>query len=369
MTSAALALSPKVEKSDYRLVMTGGPCAGKTTAMAKIAEWLQSLGLRTLIVPEVATNMLNGGLTFKGATPTQIFERQAALLGLQIRQEEAYRRVAASYPESTVILIDRGSMDAAAYVPAGMWQALLDTEHHKLVDLRDARYHGVVHLVTAADGAEAFYTFDNNRARTETPAEARTLDQKIQAAWIGHPHLRVISNEGNFEQKIKRAMQEICRVIGIPEPLEFERKFLVGRRTHALPVPSVTVQIQQIYTLSGRIRRRSQYDGSLYTRTVKTFLGPGKNTEKEKIISPLEFDLFQLERDPKRRPVNKERMCFLWRGQYYELDTFIDPRPGQQQLELELHDEESQYTLPPFLEIEKEVTGDPAYSNAMIALE
>jgi len=41
------------------------------------------------------------------------------------------------------------------------------------------RYDLVLHLVTAANGAEAFYTNANNTARRETAEEARDLDSRI----------------------------------------------------------------------------------------------------------------------------------------------------------------------------------------------
>jgi hypothetical protein len=44
----------------------------------------------------------------------------------------------------------------------------------------------VIHMVTAADGAEAFYTNSNNSARGETVDQAKEMDKKTQNAWIHH---------------------------------------------------------------------------------------------------------------------------------------------------------------------------------------
>jgi hypothetical protein len=49
-----------------------------------------------------------------------------------------------------------------------MWQALLDETGWSTIQLRDRRYEAVIHLVTAADGAEEFYTSENNEARYES---------------------------------------------------------------------------------------------------------------------------------------------------------------------------------------------------------
>ena len=44
-----------------RILLTGGPCAGKTTAMAAISQDLNQLGYKVLVVPEAATLIMKGG--------------------------------------------------------------------------------------------------------------------------------------------------------------------------------------------------------------------------------------------------------------------------------------------------------------------
>jgi hypothetical protein len=73
--------------------------------------------------------------------------------------------------------------------------------------LRDNRYDQIIHLVTAANGAEKFYALDNNQTRTEGIEIARQLDKKTGKAWIGHPYIDVIDNCTDFEMKIARVLQ------------------------------------------------------------------------------------------------------------------------------------------------------------------
>jgi len=56
------------------------------------------------------------------------------------------------------------------------------------VDLRDNRYDQIIHLITAANGAEQFYVLDNNICRTEGIEKAREIDEKCAKSWIGHPY-------------------------------------------------------------------------------------------------------------------------------------------------------------------------------------
>lgn len=71
-----------------------------------------------------------------------------------------------------MILIDRGLLDGSAYVSKDNWQALLDDMGVNNVILRDNRYDAILHMVTAADGAEKFYDSETNVARYEGLEEA-----------------------------------------------------------------------------------------------------------------------------------------------------------------------------------------------------
>jgi len=45
----------------FRILLTGGPCAGKTTSLAKLQSALDNKGYRVYCVPEAATLMMKGG--------------------------------------------------------------------------------------------------------------------------------------------------------------------------------------------------------------------------------------------------------------------------------------------------------------------
>lgn len=62
-------------------------------------------------------------------------------------------------------------------------------------------------MVTAANGAEQFYTLDNNCVRTESIEVARELDEKCSKAWIGHPCMDIIPNYNVFEHKVTKTLQ------------------------------------------------------------------------------------------------------------------------------------------------------------------
>ncbi len=71
--------------------------------------------------------------------------------------------------------------------------------------------------VTAADGADAFYTLSNNETRSEGLEFARERDRQVLSTWLGHPYIDVIDNSTSFKLKLQRMVQAVCRRVGIVE--------------------------------------------------------------------------------------------------------------------------------------------------------
>ena len=208
-----------------KIVITGGPCAGKSTAMSWIQNAFTQMGYAVLFVPETATELITGGVA--PWTCGSNCEYQKCQLRLQLDKEKVFEQGARTMKaEKVLIVCDRGALDNKAYMNDEEFAQVLAYLGISEVALRD-NYDAVFHLVTAAKGAEEFYTTANNAARTETVAEASALDDKLISAWTGHPHLRVIDNTSNFENKMKRLIGEIRSFLGEPEPYEIERKFLI----------------------------------------------------------------------------------------------------------------------------------------------
>ena len=168
-----------------KIVLTGGPCAGKTTAMQRIVQEFTEKGYNVLVIGETATELINGGIKPFGDNALDMLEFQNYVLDLQITKELLYERVLSNYEQDTIILCDRGIMDNRAYISDEEFKQLLKNRNINEMDVMSS-YDLVIHLVTAADGAEEFYTLANNSARTETPAQAILADRKTMDSWLGH---------------------------------------------------------------------------------------------------------------------------------------------------------------------------------------
>ena len=195
-----------------KIVITGGPCAGKTTAMSWIQNAFSARGYRVLFIPETATEFISGGVA--PWTCGTNLEYQKVQMALQIKKEELFMQAAQTMGEQAqkiLIVCDRGAMDNKAYMTQEEFDEVLRYLDLHEIELRD-NYDGVFHLVTAANGALEAYSSANNAARYETAEEAVKLDDRLIAAWSGHPHMKIIDNSTGFDRKMHRLLEEISRL-------------------------------------------------------------------------------------------------------------------------------------------------------------
>jgi hypothetical protein len=186
---------------------------------------------------------------------------------------------------------------------------------------------------TAALGADEFYTLENNTVRRESLEEAREKDAATLNAWTGHPHLRVIDNSTGFSEKLRRLEKEMYRTLGVPVPLEIERKYLVDPiDPEKIPVPYQVIDIEQFYVDSGtpgvevRMRKRGQYGYFVYYRTEKKPVRTGVRIETERFIDEMTY-LRALERKTAHSHIIvKKRICFVYENKYFELDYMSKPK-------------------------------------------
>jgi predicted ATPase len=191
-----------------RIVLTGGPGAGKTAVLELIRQWFC---IHVQVLPESA------GIVFGGGFPRAEADgvRRAAQRAIFYVQREL--EVAADFEDSAIVLCDRGTIDGAAYWPEdqGFWEAVGTTRPEQL-----DRYAAVIHLRTPPEGAG--YN-QQNPLRIESAAEAARIDERIAKAWDGHPRRFLVPPAPDFLTKAKQVLwilrEELpacCRVHVVP---------------------------------------------------------------------------------------------------------------------------------------------------------
>ncbi len=363
------------------IVLTGGPCSGKSSSLAYLTEKLSDHGFMVFVIPETATLITNNGIDRRKMDKArQVVMFEETIFDMQLAFEETYKKAVASiFPDrKKVILLDRGIMDIKAFIPHEDFRGMLRRKGLSEVNVRD-RYNGVIHLVTAAEGAEEYYTGENNTARIESPEEARFIDQKTRESWLGHPHFKIIDNRTDFKGKIARTFETISQLLGIRAPLERKEKYIVTSVEYGmLPIHQV-IQIEEIHLRSKskteevHIRKRGQHGAYLYflfrRRPTRQ---PGGWIEEEELIVEQEYLTLKNLIDPKTDIVEKERFCFLWDNQYFELDRYKGAREGLTILKVEYdasNPGKEKTQMPPFIITGKNITGDLRYLTRNMAVK
>ena len=136
----------------YKFILTGGPCGGKTTALARVYSFLRERGFQVVTSPETFTILASNGMSSDFfATEGMGGVIQNVVMDTQLCLEASLERVLKAHGKPAVLLCDRGPVDGAAYITEDEWNDLLASRGLDITELRDNRYNAVFHMVTAAE--------------------------------------------------------------------------------------------------------------------------------------------------------------------------------------------------------------------------
>uniref|UniRef100_T1P9X6 AAA domain protein n=1 Tax=Musca domestica TaxID=7370 RepID=T1P9X6_MUSDO len=378
----------QLEKRVYKIVLTGGPCGGKTTGQSRLCTFFENLGWKVFRVPETATVLLSGGVKFSDLTEKEAYKFQENLIRTMIQIENTYFELGKSSTRNCLIICDRGVMDASAYISKDKWEKMMASNNWNPIEMRDNRYNQILHLVSAANGAEEFYTTEEHACRSEGVELARELDYKSAAAWVGHPYFDVIDNSTNFETKMNRMIESVCQKLGIDigdrlQATSRKLKYLVATLppdSEFPPFQDFNVEHHYLQSsgpkVQARLRKRGQNNHWSYIHTIRRPNVHGQSRIEVKTqLTQRDYINLLAQRDDAHFTIYKKRRCFLVNNQYFQLDIYKEPsHPRCKGLILletysSLSGEALLNCLPKFLNIVKEVTGDPDYSMFNLSLK
>ncbi len=179
-----------------RIVLTGGPCSGKSTLM----EILQKeFGARLHCVPEVASIVIaQVGVKPPVGDPVGMRKFQRTIYRVQ-RGFETISDLQAIRDGKEALLLDRGTVDGAAYMEGGLGElervCRTEREHEY------SQYDLVICLETPPKKVYKAHS-RNNPARGETYEQAATLGKAIRKVWRGHPRLYLPAKGGSWTARI-----------------------------------------------------------------------------------------------------------------------------------------------------------------------
>jgi predicted ATPase len=175
----------------HRIVLTGGPGAGKTAVLELIKR---SFCSHVVVLPESAGIVFGGGFP-RRPDEISLQSAQRAIFHVQRELENA-----AVSQNPAIILCDRGTIDGGAYWTGepDLWTSVGSTLAAEL-----GRYATVIHLrVPSADGGYDL----SNPLRIETAAQAAVIDERIARLWASHARLFSVPPADAFIAKASRVL-------------------------------------------------------------------------------------------------------------------------------------------------------------------
>ena len=361
-------------KKVVNLVVTGGPCGGKTTALEALSNFFRSEGYTVYIVNEAATELINSGICPFGENKLDPFDFQRMILKKQLSDEEIRRWVAQKCDnEKVAIIYDRGLMDNRAFITEEQFQQLLKEFNITEAEIL-SRYDIVIHLVTAAIGKEEYYTTLNNKARTETIQQARENDNRIMNAWKNHTIQVIIPNDTLFNEKIQRVKNAIRKFLG-EEEVVAQRRFLVSEedidieKLQALSIVKENIEefVKQYDNIEDEVFCRNIIEGScFYTRVVNHFMPDGTVVKSSKNISEEEY--YNSKIVAKSIPISKERYNLIFEGERFRVDIFSLGEKRVIILERDVVNKDKEI-FPDFVKTATEVTCNRDYNEDSMCID
>ena len=179
-----------------RIVLTGGPSAGKTTLLNWLGHHFEN---KIHLAPEAATILFSNGHprpnSFEEALFTQrkIFKIQRDLELIALERSNPFQ------PEP--LFCDRGSLDGGAYWPGSLDHFCESME--TTLESEVARYTAIIHL----QSPNTQHGYRNTSIRTESAEEAAALDARIGEYWKHHSNYFFIPHEDSFSKKLTHALE------------------------------------------------------------------------------------------------------------------------------------------------------------------
>ena len=364
-----------MEKKIVKIVLTGGPAAGKTTLISRILkEFKQDDGWRVITIPETATDLISGFGIKPFGNCLSMLDFQDYVVADQLHKEKLALKAAEMVPEQNVLIIyDRALLDDKAYITDAEFEWVI-SKFDLTTEAVLAKYDAVIHLVTCAKGAAFAYDL-GNAARTESLDSAVQMDDRTLRAWSSHPNLKIVDNAVDFEKKIQRAMREIFRIVGKPEPMDKKHKYLIAMpdmNQLIVNYGAVPFEMTQDYlvmtnpNIERRLRKQKNGSDYLYFYTEKHRMPDGAVWDTERPISSKEYKKYLLEADMELQPVHKVKYRFNRDSQRFEIDVY--PFSAERAVMFAYAgSDEANVTIPPEITILREVTGVPEYKNKTLA--
>ncbi len=330
----------------FKIALTGGPCAGKSTMYHRIQKELKENNYKVLLVDETARQLILKGIIPNNDDYEALKRFQNIVYYYQKTQERcAYDALYYNQDEEIcIILCDRGLLDNKAYLNDYKdFDEIVRKNNDKEIEVLDS-YDLILYLTSLAISKPNLYGKD--KERYESKEYAAILDSKTKKAWIGHHNLKTIDTEDEIDTEFRNIMNIIYDLLHKNEYKENEIEY---------DIESVDTSVyndnnsRRIYIKEyGLIDRENGNIYKIYTRTYKDNISIllSINDSNTKQISQEDYEKIK-EKSNTLYKLEYEELSFIEFNQIYKL------RISNEGIKLYIKETDKQL-IPENIEIKKE---------------
>ena len=185
-----------------KILITGGACAGKTTIINVIKDYLEEKKYNVSIFEEVPTKLINEGINSEKIGKMSF---QELVIKTQLENEKK-----CNY--DGVIIFDGSPIDSLKFISRDEFDNLVNKYDSGFENIIGS-YDAIIFLETVAKKYPEFYSNKNNKARLTDLEAAVARNDKLFNIYNRNSKVYLIKSESNFDNKKKKVIEIIERII------------------------------------------------------------------------------------------------------------------------------------------------------------
>lgn len=190
------------------ILVTGGACAGKTTSLEIIENYLKEEGYKVIIIDEVPTELIKKGISYE---KTGKLEFMDLVIKTQINnEEECFKKYGGD--EKTIVVFDGSPIDSLKFISEDELESILK-KYDLNIDRIINRYDAIIFLQTIAKKYPELYSNANNAARLMDVNLAVERNDRLEKYYNKYEKTSVIECEKDISIKNDNILKAVEMII------------------------------------------------------------------------------------------------------------------------------------------------------------
>lgn len=197
-------------KAYKKIVITGGSCAGKSQTIKQVRNYFSDHGYNVYILNEIPTYLMLRGITSENIGKMNFMK---LAIGTQIEVQKNFEQaINLSKKDKNILILDTSSIDSLKFIEFNEFEQLAKIFKTSFKQILES-YDAVIHLEAVAKKFPNLYSNETNKLRNKNPEISKERDERLLKGYEGHPNRIVVECFEVFEDKIRKVIDEIQKIL------------------------------------------------------------------------------------------------------------------------------------------------------------